>query len=426
MLTKEENDLLTQTDAGTPGGILLRSFWQPAALSEELPFDSAPIRIRIFGEDLVLFRDDAGSPGLLGLHCPHRAADLSYGRCEDGGLRCLYHGWLFDAAGNCTEQPGEPAESDFKTKVKQTAYPCKEQAGLIFTYMGQGEPPLLPAYPALQAGDGQWFVTKFFQECNYLQGNEGNLDPEHLSFLHRAFINDPRANADLVKGGEASFDMLLGKDKAPVIEIEETNYGLRIFTTRNAEEGETFLRLTNYVFPNMNAFPGGVGGTPADQGHGMHWHVPIDDTHHWKYQLTTVWAGSLDKTKLNAGNGGDLKPDYHLHRNTENRFLQNRGEMKDTTFAGMGFNIQVHDVWATAGEGPIQDRTTEHLGYTDKVITAARRQLLDAVRTVQEGGEPKYVARDAGSNSFGHMVSFNEVGPKSTDWHSLWQERIPK
>lgn len=424
MLTKEENDLLTQTDAGTPGGILLRSFWQPAALSEELPPDSAPIRVSIFGEDLVLFRDDAGNPGLLDIHCPHRAADLSYGRCEDGGLRCLYHGWLFDAAGNCTDQPGEPADSDFKSKVKQTAYPCKEQAGLIFTYMGQGEPPLLPAYPALQAGDDQWFVTKFFQECNYLQGNEGNLDPEHLSFLHRAFINDPRANADIVKGGAASFDMLLGRDKTPVIEIEETNYGLRIFTTRNAEPGETFLRLTNFVFPNMNAFPGGVGGTPADQGHGMHWHVPIDDTHHWKYQLTTVWSGSLDKTKLNEGNVNDLKADYHLHRNTENRFMQDRDEMKDTTFAGMGFNIQVHDVWATAGEGPIQDRTTEHLGYTDKVITAARRQLLDAVRTVQEGGEPKYVVRDASSNSFGHMVSFNEVGPSSTDWRSLWKERI--
>jgi len=156
----------------------------------------------------------------------------------------------------------------------------------------------------------------------------------------------------------------------------------------------------------------------------MHWHVPIDDTHHWKYQLTTVWTGSLDRKKLNAGSADDLKTDYHLIRNTENRFLQDRGEMKDTTFAGMGFNIQVHDVWATAGEGPIQDRTTEHLGYTDKVITAARRQLLDAVRTVQEGGEPKYVVRDASANSFGHMVSFNEVGPSSTDWRSIWKERI--
>ena len=123
MLTKEENDLLTQTDAGTSGGILLRSFWQPAALSEELAHDGAPIKVRIFGEDLVLFRDGDGRPGLLGRHCAHRAADLSYGRCEDGGLRCLYHGWLYDTAGNCIQQPGEPEGSDFKDKVKQTCVP---------------------------------------------------------------------------------------------------------------------------------------------------------------------------------------------------------------------------------------------------------------------------------------------------------------
>ena len=230
---------------------------------------------------------------------------------------------------------------------------------------------------------------------------------------------------EVVRGGDASFDTLLGRDPAPNIELEETDYGLRIYTTRNVGPGSTFIRLTSYVFPNMNAFPGGVGGTPADQGHGMHWHVPIDDTHHWKYQLTSVWSGSLDQAKLRAESEEDLNNDYHLLRNTNNRFHQDREEMKSTTYAGLGFNIQVHDVWATAGEGPIQDRTNEHLGYTDKVIIAARRQLLDAIRTIQEGGEPRYVVRDHSSNDFRHLVSLNEVASSSTDWRSLWKDRMP-
>ena len=145
MLTQEQNDLLTQTGPSTPGGDLLRRYWQPAALAEELPPGGAPLPVRILGEDLVLFRDDAGRPGLLGLHCSHRAADLSYGRVENGGLRCLYHGWLYDVRGRCLEQPGEPAGSTFKDRISHPAYPCQEAGGIVFTYMGPGEPPLLPA-----------------------------------------------------------------------------------------------------------------------------------------------------------------------------------------------------------------------------------------------------------------------------------------
>ncbi|HZT06222.1 MAG TPA: Rieske 2Fe-2S domain-containing protein, partial [Chloroflexota bacterium] len=143
MLTKEENDLLTQTGPGTPCGELMRRYWQPAALSEELPPGGAPVPVRLLGEDLVLFRDDAGHPGLLSLHCPHRGADLSYGRLEDGGIRCIYHGWLFDVSGRCLEQPGEPAGSTFHERIRHTAYPCVEKNGIIFAYLGPGEPPLL-------------------------------------------------------------------------------------------------------------------------------------------------------------------------------------------------------------------------------------------------------------------------------------------
>src|SRR5215208_927266 len=153
MLTQEENELLTRIGPGTPGGDMMRRYWQPAALSEELPRGGAPLPVRLLGEDLVLFRDEDGRPGLLGLHCSHRGADLSYGRLEDGGLRCLYHGWLFDVGGRCLEQPGEPAGSTFHERIRHTAYPCQELGGVVFAYLGPGEPPLLPAYEPFAVPD---------------------------------------------------------------------------------------------------------------------------------------------------------------------------------------------------------------------------------------------------------------------------------
>ncbi|HLH24509.1 MAG TPA: Rieske 2Fe-2S domain-containing protein [Chloroflexota bacterium] len=217
MLTREENELLTRTDRGTPGGDLLRRYWQPVALAAELPPGGPPVPLRILGEDLVLYRDEQGQPGLLGLHCPHRGADLSYGRLEDGGLRCLYHGWLFDRAGRCLEQPGEPQGSTFHERVRHTAYPCQEVAELIFAYLGPGEPPLLPAYEFLTVPGAQRYVNKALHECNYLQGNEGNIDPAHLSFLHYLFQDDPGRNRSVkdVAGTNTSTNSLYGATCRP-------------------------------------------------------------------------------------------------------------------------------------------------------------------------------------------------------------------
>src|SRR2546427_3965060 len=185
MITEQENNLLTQVGPGTPCGELMRRYWQPVALSEELPPGGAPLPVRLLSEDLVLFRDDQGRPGLLGIHCSHRGADLSYGRLEDGGLRCIYHGWLYDIHGRCLEQPGEPAGSTFHEKIRHIAYPCVERAGAIFAYLGPGEPPEFPDYEFLRdrPADSR-IVTKWYHECNYHQANEGNIDTSHLSFLH--------------------------------------------------------------------------------------------------------------------------------------------------------------------------------------------------------------------------------------------------
>src|SRR5688572_15757610 len=168
MLTAEENERLTRVGPGTPCGELMRRYWLPAALAEELPHGGAPLPISLLGEDLALFRDNAGRPGLIGIHCSHRGADLSYGRLEDGGLRCIYHGWLYDVAGRCLEQPGEPAGSTFHERIRHTAYPCADFGGLILAYMGPGEPPLLPAYEFLTVPERQRSAMKYFQECNYL------------------------------------------------------------------------------------------------------------------------------------------------------------------------------------------------------------------------------------------------------------------
>src|SRR6266540_1394678 len=183
-MLQEENELLTRTGPGTPCGELMRRYWQPAALSEELPAGGASLPARLFSEDLVLFRDEAGRPGLLGLHCSHRGADLSYGRVEDGGLRCIYHGWLYDVHGRCLEQPGEPAGSTFHERIRHPAYPCIEKSDVIWAYLGPGDPPLMPNYHFLTVPDDNAFAIKLFHGCNYLQGNEGNIDLLHLSFLH--------------------------------------------------------------------------------------------------------------------------------------------------------------------------------------------------------------------------------------------------
>jgi phthalate 4,5-dioxygenase oxygenase subunit len=281
MLSQEDNELLTRTGPGTPGGAMLRRYWQPVALVEELPGNGAPLPVRIMSEDLVLFRDERGKYGLLGLHCSHRRADLSYGRVENGGLRCLYHGWLFDRNGSCLEQPCEPPAKRFCEKVHHTAYPCEERAGIVFAYMGPGEPPLFPAYEPFLAPADHLMVTKIFHECNYFQANEGNLDPSHVSYLHRQ-ADVPKNLKRPVEGAGGKLPLALyDADGAPEIEAEETDYGVRIISIRKTEEGRTFFRVTNFVLPNMATIPGPMSG----DGYNLYCHVPIDDTHHWRYDI---------------------------------------------------------------------------------------------------------------------------------------------
>ena len=416
MMTKEENELLTCTSRGTPCGELLRRYWQPVALSAELPAAAAPLSVTILGEDLVLFRDDKGRPGLLGIHCSHRGTNLSYGRVEDGGLRCLYHGWLYNVEGRCLEQPGEPGGGEHRDAIRHLAYPCKEAGGVIFTYMGPGEPPLLPNYEFLKASPDHVYVAKIFHECSYLQANEGNIDPVHLSYLHR-FLENREEQYRGVRGADESHYNLVARNLAPIMDIELTDFGVRIYTVRKLSDDKAYLRVSYFILPNLSAFPGQTGG----EGYSVNWHVPIDDTHHWKYTFVYSSGGPLQEKLLNRERS-ELTSDYRLVRNEANHYMQDRESMKTKTYTGMGFGFQAHDAFATTSQGAIQDRTDEHLVSSDKAIIAARKLLEKAIRDVQEGREPPHVIREPSQNRFPHFLVISDMIPDTSDWKAYTQK----
>ena len=423
MMAKEDSDLLTRTGPGTPCGEFLRRYWQPVALSQELSQGGAPLPVRLLGEGLVLFRDDEGRPGLLGLHCSHRGADLSYGRVEDGGLRCIYHGWLYDIRGNCLEQPGEPAGRDSNKTIRHPAYPCKEIAGIIFAYFGPGDPPLFPNYEAFAAPESHLFARKFLQECNYLQATEGNIDPVHQSFLHRQLRDDENGPARVLGTGGTDLSnlTLYREDICPRIEVEQAEFGLRIFAIRDSVpslgQNKRWIKILNFVMPNLCFVPGEMG----KDGYNINWHVPIDDTRHWKWMITFSRGEPIDKESFERKYRAEITSDYRPVRGKNNRYLQDREQMRDRWYSGLGSYFPAHDVWATDSQGPIQDRTREHLGYTDRVIVAARKVMRHAIQAVLEGKEPPHVVRDPRNNSFPEIVVLSEVLPAAEDWRSCWR-----
>lgn len=395
MLTQEENELLTRVGPGTPAGELLRRYWQPAALTEELPMGGPPLPVRLLGEDLVLFRDEQGRTGLLGLHCSHRGADLSYGRLEDGGLRCIYHGWLYDIHGRCLEQPGEPAGSQFHEKIRHVAYPCVEAGGMILGYLGPGEPPLVPAYRFLTAPDECRFNSKWLHDCNYLQSNEGNIDSVHLNFLH---WGDP-----INRSNNRGYDL-----SDPV----ETDYGLKIYWIQHRGPEQDYVHVINFAMPNL-----GINGTWTVQ-----WHVPIDDTHHWQYYVQAS-PTPVDHEAIRRSRA-EITPDYRQVRNRSNRYLQDREEMKTRTFSGLGAINQPQDACVTETAGAIYDRTQEHLAHSDTAVVAARRLLFQAIKDVQEGRDPLHVVRDPERNDFSHIWGGSALFPASVDWRTCREEEL--
>lgn len=427
MLTPEQNDLLTKTSRGTPAGELFRRYWQPVALAEELLPGAPPRPVRLLGEDLVLFRDAGNAIGLMGLRCPHRGADLSFARVEGDGLRCLYHGWLLNKKGRCLDMPGEHVETAYKDKIRHRAYPCREAAGMILTYMGpldaDGEPPPLPDLPIFSAPRAHIWVSKLVHECNYLQGNEGNVDPQHLSFLHR-MSSPSKAPDERTK----QVDTLLAADVAPKLDVEETAFGLRVYAARNVGAGEKYLRVSNFIMPNCSAFDGGPLHDPAKSpprpniGYWMHWHVPIDDTHHWKYAIAYCYDEPIDAAYQERMVRSEHTETYDTLRRRDNRYLQDRGEMDRLTFLGMGFNFYDHDRFAVESQGEVSDRTTENLGSSDRGVIAMRRQMMRAIEQVTRGETAPLMRPEDGAE----VVVVSQKVPAEFDTLRLCHDYRPK
>ena len=360
---------LTHVGPGTPGGELLRRYWQPLGLSNQL--GDLPQAVRVLGEDLVLFRDGRGRPGLLDAHCCHRGTSLSYGRLEPDGIRCCYHGWLFDVEGRCLDQPCEPPESTYKDRVRQPWYPCREYRGLVFAYLGPLERvPVFPRYDLLEEGDGvvvpdgtsYGLGGRIVLECNWLQLYENVMDPFHVAVLHSTF-----------SGGQFSSALAA----RPRVTWEPTERGVRSFQDRTLDGDRLFRRITEVLVPNIRIVPSVAAGAGEGFERARHigWVLPIDDTHTRMYSLLRVPLGPDGRPVLppRARHNGKLWAEL-----TEEEHQRMPGDNE-----------------AIVSQRPIAIHALEHLATSDRGVIMVRKILKREIDTVGTGADPMGAIRDA-------------------------------
>ena len=351
----------------------MRRYWQPAALVDELAGNRPVKPVRLFGEDLVIFKDDKGRYGLVGRRCPHRGTDLAYGRLEDGGLRCAFHGWLFDVNGKCLQTPAEPDDSNLCANIRAKAYPVVEKSGILFAYMGPGEPPAFPHFDCFVAPDSHTFAFKGMIDCNWLQSLEVGIDPVHTSFLHRFFHDEDPSQGygkmfrDTSRDSDMPMTQIMREVTRPRIEVEPTDFGFRLVTLRQISDASTHVRVTNLMFPNAFIIPMSREMTISQ------WHVPVDDTKHYWYAIFTSFGAPVDKDEMRRQRLELYQlPDYIPNKNKSNDYGFDPHEQEHETFTGMGADINVHDQWACEIDGrdpgPHQ-RTSRHLRQGDRRLS---------------------------------------------------------
>ncbi len=383
MLRKEQNDLLTQTDPGTPMGTMFRSYWIPAMLAEELPEnDCPPVRVKLLGERLVAFRNSEGVYGLMDEFCAHRGVSLWFGRVEEGGIRCPYHGWKYDTTGQCVDVPSEAAENGFCQKIKLASYPLIKLGDILWTYMGPAETrPPEPEWEFANVPAEQTYTSKRTQECNWLQAMEGGIDSSHVSWLHRGALNhDP-----LFKGAKGNeYNM---KDAKPVFEVVEHPGGLYIGARRNAEDGKYYWRITPWVMPSFTMVPP-RGDHPV---HGHFW-IPIDDENCWAWSFDYHPVRALTHEERQAmvdGHGihvATIPGTYRPQQNKDNDYLIDRpAQRRGDTYSGV-HGIGMQDASLQESMGPIVDRRRENLVSTDNGIIMARHRLMRAAKALADKG----------------------------------------
>lgn len=424
MLSKEENELLCRVVGDAPMGQLMRRHWTPVCLIEEVAeADGTPVKARVFGENVVVFRDTDGNVGVLDEACPHRRASLVYGRNEEGGLRCLYHGWKMDVHGNVLEMASEPASSGLAEKLKHKAYPTREWGGMVWAWFGPADamPEFKPPVWA-PTEDTRVSIAKVLLPCNWAQILEGAIDSAHSSSLHSSDMVPAR-----VDGAKATNKNWLrpSTDKAPRLQIQRTSYGFRYAALRRPIQNSSthdYVRSTVFVAPATALIP------PNNLYNVANINVPMDDTNTAFYFIawghpsqtpeTETWRKFLRQTV-----GVDLDANYRPLRTMENGFWQDRQAMKAGNFTGIsGFPNQDVAMWLTMGE--IADRSNDRLGASDLAIVEFRRQMVDAAKAFQRG------ERAIGTGDDGvtpEVCSFQAIVPKTTDWrefrtHHVWLE----
>jgi phenylpropionate dioxygenase-like ring-hydroxylating dioxygenase large terminal subunit len=383
VLKAEVNELLTQPAAGTPTGELFRHYWLPALHSEELPEnDCPPVRVKILSERLIAFRDSEGRYGLVDEFCAHRGVSLWFGRVEQGGLRCAYHGWKYDVTGQCLEVPSEPENSNFCSKVKLTAYPLVKIGDVLWTYLGAPESrPDLPEFEWLHVPAEQAYTSKRWQESNWLQALEGGIDSSHVSWLHSGGLkSDPLFKG--AKGNEYNLN-----DLRPFFEVAEADGGLYIGARRNAEDGNYYWRITPWVMPSFTMVPP-RGDHPV---HGHFW-VPIDDENTWVYTFDYHPTRALtpdERQAMKDGHGVHSRNIPGTYRPMENKdvdYLMDRDAQKrGETFSGVR-GIAQQDASLQESMGPIVNREKERLVSSDTGIIKARQKLRKAVEALRDEG----------------------------------------
>jgi phthalate 4,5-dioxygenase oxygenase subunit len=394
MLTREDNELLTQTDADTPMGAYFRRFWQPVALAEELPEpDGPPMRVTVMGEALVAFRDTEGRVGLVQANCPHRGADMYFGRNEECGLRCVYHGWKFDVTGKAVDLPNVPPGARHHETVKIKAYPTREFGDIVWAWMGP--PERMPDVPQLEFGlmpERRRYVTKQLIECNWAQVMEGDLDTSHFSFLHMPAPSVP-SNENPDAPADARRLRWIRNDPMPRFQILDHDVGFVVGGARNADEEGVYWRMTQFMLPSHGTGPSTL---PGETYFGFTV-VPVTDHACWIYCY--AWnperdIGMEERAKFRKGHGimAETGPGYMPLRNRSNDFQLDRAAQKTQSFTGVK-GLAEQDLMIQQSQGYIADRTQEILTATDAAVVKFRRTLLSAAKDLQAGNEPEQPGR---------------------------------
>jgi phenylpropionate dioxygenase-like ring-hydroxylating dioxygenase large terminal subunit len=423
MTTAAESELLTRVGPGTPMGRLMREYWVPAMLSSELVADAPPTRLMLLGEKLIAFRDSKGRVGILDHRCPHRCASLFLGRNEKEGIRCAYHGWKFDVAGNCLDMPNVAPAKAFPDKVKAKAYPTVERNGLVWCYMGtRDEAPPLPCFEAVMLPQDECNLFMVQRECNWLQALEGDIDTSHFSFLHMGGIES-----------EAADPTNLGKyavlHRAPDYHVADTDWGTMYAAYRPAEPGTTYWRFAHFMFPFWTIPP---DGEFTDHVIARAW-VPMDDTRtmfvHVSWKKNTPGLRKLKDGSQIPGatigqkflpNGTGWFDRWRLAANAQNDWLIDRDLQRTASYSGID-GIHLQDQAVTESMGGIVDHTWENLAVSDLMITRTRRRIIMAARAFAEGETPPGVDYP---ETYQGARGGDFVGPATIGWLQAYADEL--